>query len=209
MSYSTPKQIDFIHSLLDQVDPQARATAMAAMESRYTSEFAIRNDRRDLFGDRLPRDLASKWIDRLKELATAERRYQQESQAAEAMDPQVNGEQADRGFLTVAEYPEIPAGRYAVTGEDGTTDFYRIDHGKKKWEGTLFVKLHVAGREDQNLRGANARTIADKIMKAGPRAAAIRYGKELGACSICNRELTNNDSIEAGIGPVCAQKAGW
>jgi hypothetical protein len=45
--------------------------------------------------------------------------------------------------------------------------------------------------------------------RLGKREAAIRYGKELGRCGICNRTLTNNDSIALGIGPVCAEKVGW
>lgn len=39
-----------------------------------------------------------------------------------------------------------------------------------------------------------------------PKAAAVRYGRETGCCSVCGRELTNKGSIEAGIGPICAGK---
>lgn len=41
-----------------------------------------------------------------------------------------------------------------------------------------------------------------------PRAAAVKYGRDLGNCSCCGRLLTNKSSIEAGIGPVCASKWG-
>lgn len=41
-----------------------------------------------------------------------------------------------------------------------------------------------------------------------PLTAAIRYGKETGACSCCGRDLTNPDSIAAGIGPICREKYG-
>ena len=34
---------------------------------------------------------------------------------------------------------------------------------------------------------------------------AKRYGRVTGSCSVCGRELTNKDSIEAGIGPICAE----
>lgn len=49
------------------------------------------------------------------------------------------------------------------------------------------------------------------IMEAAsdPLTAAIRYGKVSGSCSCCGRELTDPRSIEAGIGPVCADKFGW
>jgi hypothetical protein len=43
---------------------------------------------------------------------------------------------------------------------------------------------------------------------ADPLTAAIRYGKETGACSCCGRDLTNPESIAAGIGPICREKFG-
>jgi len=42
-----------------------------------------------------------------------------------------------------------------------------------------------------------------------PLTAAIRYGKVSGECSCCGRELTDPQSIDQGIGPVCARKFGW
>jgi hypothetical protein len=42
-----------------------------------------------------------------------------------------------------------------------------------------------------------------------PLTAAIRYGKVSGECSCCGRELTDSQSIERGIGPICATKFGW
>lgn len=35
--------------------------------------------------------------------------------------------------------------------------------------------------------------------------AAIEYGKKVGRCSCCGRELTDPESIAAGIGPICQQ----
>jgi len=37
---------------------------------------------------------------------------------------------------------------------------------------------------------------------------AIAYGKETGVCCCCNAELTNPESIAAGIGPICAGRWG-
>lgn len=42
-----------------------------------------------------------------------------------------------------------------------------------------------------------------------PAAAAVAYGRRTGQCCICARELTNHDSIERGIGPICAERFGW
>jgi hypothetical protein len=44
---------------------------------------------------------------------------------------------------------------------------------------------------------------------ANPAEAAIAYGRVSGECCLCGRELTNKDSIEAGIGPICAENYGF
>jgi hypothetical protein len=44
------------------------------------------------------------------------------------------------------------------------------------------------------------------IRKVGFKESSIRYGLELGHCGRCGRELTNEASREAGIGPICAGK---
>lgn len=52
--------------------------------------------------------------------------------------------------------------------------------------------------------------VAGKLatIAADPRAAAVAYGRKTGSCSCCGRELTNHESIGAGIGPICATKWG-
>ena len=42
-----------------------------------------------------------------------------------------------------------------------------------------------------------------------PHAAAVATGLETGICSCCGRELTNEESVELGIGPICREKWGW
>lgn len=42
--------------------------------------------------------------------------------------------------------------------------------------------------------------------EGAPLQTAMKYGKLAGKCCSCGRELTNDGSIEAGIGPICAQK---
>jgi hypothetical protein len=42
-----------------------------------------------------------------------------------------------------------------------------------------------------------------------PAAAVKAYGLRTGNCAICNRTLTNGESVERGIGPICAEKFGW
>lgn len=98
---------------------------------------------------------------------------------------------------------KVPAGRYAVEGEDGTLKFYRVEKpAEGPWAGRTFVKVQ-AGDDWHPVRYAQARAgILRKIAK-DVRAASIRYGLELGVCGVCGRTLTNADSIAKGIGPVC------
>lgn len=42
-----------------------------------------------------------------------------------------------------------------------------------------------------------------------PEQAATAYGKRTGTCGCCGRPLTNGESIDRGIGPICAEKYGW
>lgn len=44
--------------------------------------------------------------------------------------------------------------------------------------------------------------------EADPLGTAQKYGKESGRCCSCGRDLTDPESIAAGIGPICATKFG-
>jgi len=115
-----------------------------------------------------------------------------------------------------ATQPEktIPAGRYAVTGNDNTTDFYQVNHGKPgtKWEGVIFVDLLTGAPGGFNrtpiYSKAAKNCIIDKIA-ANPEAALRRFGIELGICGICGSPLTNPESIAYGIGAKCREKVGF
>lgn len=47
---------------------------------------------------------------------------------------------------------------------------------------------------------------AVKVLCADPKAAARAYGLRSRRCGICGRKLSTPESIEAGIGPVCAER---
>lgn len=111
---------------------------------------------------------------------------------------------------------KVPEGHYALQIHDpefdkeiGVWRFFKVDHGKEgtRWEGYLFLEQQ-AGGDYYKVTGARRKMILDMILK-DPREAAVNYGHQLGRCSSCNRELTNPESIAAGIGPICAGKAGW
>lgn len=139
----------------------------------------------------LDKQTASRWITRLKEL------------------PKRHSALQTRGKPLTQIKSDVPAGRYAVTGEDGTTDFYRVDRPTEgKWAGYVFVKLQLSD-ELQRVPLRNTQTILGKIAAAGIQESMERYGREIGHCGHCGRTLTNPESIERGIGPVCAGKMGW
>lgn len=48
-----------------------------------------------------------------------------------------------------------------------------------------------------------------KSILSDPQAFAVAYGQRTGNCCICGRELTNKESVQYGIGPICMEKLGW
>lgn len=74
--------------------------------------------------------------------------------------------------------------------------------------------LYVKDADKQYLgKVVDGRYVGREEAKAGlatiaqnPREAAIRYGQRTGTCACCGRALTNKQSIELGIGPICAER---
>lgn len=140
---------------------------------------------------KMPKDRASRYIETL-----LERRKAQPRQTSNTPAPQYRD--------------DVPAGRYALTGQDGTTDFYRVDRPTEgRWAGYVFCKLVLGGGNDQRLSRTHSVALLDRIAEAGPQEAMLRYGREIGECGHCGRTLTNETSRERGIGPVCARHMGW
>lgn len=187
---ATDRQREYLHDLLNQQDLTASIKWMDATQGMDAEELeAAFGELHERVDGRLGKREASNWIEKLKTL------------------PAKNIKGSGGHWPSIET--DIPAGHYAVTGEDGTTDFYRVDKPTEgKWAGRTFVKLQLSETYER-LSLSGTRAVLKKIEEAGPREAAIRYGKELGKCAICNRTLTNNDSIALGIGPVCAEKVGW
>jgi hypothetical protein len=84
--------------------------------------------------------------------------------------------------------------------------------------GAIYVKT-AASREylGKVIGGKFSPTLAcDAVTKAevvavaaDPANAAKAYGQRTNKCSCCGRTLTNGDSVDLGIGPICAEKFGW
>lgn len=47
------------------------------------------------------------------------------------------------------------------------------------------------------------------VIAEDPLGAAIKYGQQTGTCACCGRKLTNKESIDLGIGPICRDKWGF
>lgn len=97
-------------------------------------------------------------------------------------------------------WPEVPSGRYAVDSNEGELRFYQVWRPKGK---PYIMRLYVLHGPDSSQVHRNAVDAIMKKIAADPRAAAIRFGNEIGACSNCGRRLTNRISRELAIGPVC------
>lgn len=178
---ASERQINFLHTLLTERD---LFTGKLAEVNQADREATLENIKASV--PTLSKKAASKWIEKLLECPKLET----------ATSSPIN-------------LPNVPAGRYALTGNDGTTDFYKVDRPTEgRWAGKTFVKLLV-GPEEQRVSFAQTKTILDRIVEAGVQDAMLRYGIEIGECGHCGRRLTNEESREIGIGPICRQNMGW
>lgn len=85
------------------------------------------------------------------------------------------------------------------------------DHGRNP--GAIYVKAdsgeYMGKVQGGEYRGKHAAIPALEAIASDPLEAAVRHGRKTGRCSCCGRELTNAESIELGIGPICRSKWGW
>ncbi len=107
------------------------------------------------------------------------------------------------------DIPNVVPGHYALEDPSDPLNpikFYRVNAGKAggRWEGFIFVERY-AGDERFPVKG-HARIEVLRGIAADPLAAGIRYGREMGQCCICNRQLTRALSRYLGIGPVCGAR---
>lgn len=127
---------------------------------------------------------------------------------------------------TAPVVPQLPEGRryYAVANESGELTFLRITKTKptdRYPTPMTFVDQIVGGglgadsnpqpRGRVTASGSYLGTFESLYRKvvADPEAAMAAFGHALGSCGYCGRTLTDVESRERGIGPVCARKAGF
>lgn len=98
---------------------------------------------------------------------------------------------------------EVKAGNYAIEFE-GKLRFFQIDTPDEgRWAGWTFVK-EQASDDLWPVKGARKGEVLNAI--ADDEDALARYGRELGVCGACGRTLTDPESRELGLGPVCRNK---
>lgn len=130
---------------------------------------------REQISEGLTKETASKWISRLLDL------------------PKKNGNGSN------GSRPEPEAGMYRA----GET-IYRVYLGQRS--GRMLVKM-VVGDQETGYNYEYVGAAAYKLPKdAEPLSLdeAKAWGKMTGTCCVCARRLDNPESVEAGIGPVCA-----
>lgn len=105
---------------------------------------------------------------------------------------------------SVSAESQIAEGFYTLEG-----DVYKVQravHGS----GNLYAKvMNIASGTFEYVPGAikrlQSRSEAHKLDKK----TAADYGILYGKCMICQRTLTDEQSIKQGIGPICLSKMGW
>lgn len=96
--------------------------------------------------------------------------------------------------------------RVAVQLPDDKLRFFQIDTPLRgKWAGCVFTK-EQAGDDLYKVRDIVREEAVLRAVIADALGCLERYGLELGACGLCGRTLTDEESRARGIGPVCIDK---
>lgn len=107
------------------------------------------------------------------------------------------------------QLPQVKSLRFALE-EDGQWNFYQVDRPQTgKWRGYTFLKIQ-ASDDFHSIRNLDrVATVLEALIERGIEKAVSDYGHQIGECGICHRTLTDPESIDRGIGPVCITKVGW
>lgn len=191
--YATEKQLNFARNLYRQLDQLG--VADSHLEVLAEAVTTAKNDRAFM----------SQIIDGLIGTRDAIRR----GELTELVDPDKAPKPQEPAPTAT---PDVPEGRYAY--DNGTqTIFVQVDRPTEgRWAGYVFVKRLVGAPGDfakYPVRNRDERADILRIISEDPQAAAIAFGQLVGVCGVCGSPLTNEESREYGIGPVCRAKTGW
>ena len=157
-----------------------------------------------------------------KQMATVQRltvqsaerqaQYQAERQAKAETAPELSVEAIEVAFKTAKDsgvkFPKLRLDDFVFSPASERSANFGAVYIKNKEDGLYLGKVMggklFASRDCTS--EAKERIVA---VATDPKQAAIAYGKRFGACAVCGRELTDGDSIDRGIGPICSEKYGW
>jgi hypothetical protein len=139
-----------------------------------------------------------------------------EREAQDQTRPQMTGTGFERMLAAFAsakgaglKYPKLRIGEFtfALASErsqyNGKALF--VKHAEHGYMGRIdmasarFFKSRDCGPEQERAVGT---------VCSDPLAAAVLHGKQTGHCACCGLELTNEESVRLGIGPICREKWG-
>lgn len=121
----------------------------------------------------------------------------------EAAIEYARGKGVPQPIIRVAGFSFMPADPQRAKPENAKAIFVNTAERNGKYLGKVlhgrFMPYGITG------------DVHAKILRAieDPYTAAVEYGRLTGRCSICNRTLSNEESVKLGIGPVCRAKFGW
>jgi hypothetical protein len=186
----------------DAMTDKQRAYLASLIESRGTDAH------RALDLDVVDRVAASRLIDELKSapIRVPACRFDGSTEHSTAQHERdlLDDDAAAERAAAAEPLPDVPNGRYAVElGEK--LKFYVVTRGRL---GAVRVRAQASDAlHDVSPSGAVGRAALDAIA-VDPRAAAERYGRELGKCGCCGRTLTDAASRANGLGPDCVEHFG-
>jgi hypothetical protein len=157
-----------------------------------------------------------------KQMATVQRltvqnverqaQYQVERQAKAETAPTVSVEAIEVAFQTAKgagiKFPKLRLEGFVFSPAGEKSSNAGAVYIKNKEDGVYLGK--VVGGKLFTSRDCSAEA-KDRIVAVAtdPKQAAIAYGQKFGSCAVCGRALTDSDSVDRGIGPICAEKYGW
>lgn len=165
-------------------------------------------------------DLNDFKLAKVREFMAKDAAREAQQAAAEANAPEIEGaalHKIEKAFATAIDnlvrFPKLRLDTFVFSPAQ-----------RGKWAGSIYVKHATETDRDGELRylgriteGKFVKTYgcteeeAERIVAAAtdPEASAKAYGQRMGKCSICGRDLTNEESISYAMGPVCREKFGW
>lgn len=107
-------------------------------------------------------------------------------------------------------WPTVKAGRYALANPTtGSLDFYQVERpATGKWAGWIFLKKMASDVLHRVYDKQVIKAVLDELAKNPLKQMAL-YGQTIGKCGHCSLTLTDPESRELGLGPICRKKLGY